>query len=157
MWKWILPVLALCSSADAAAQRRPLGIWFDWGAFAEPARCFAMAAPQGRQSNLEPRLTIAYDVRAGVRGQFHVRLSRDKRPGSAVILRVDDRIFPLVGGQRDAWAPNARADADIVAAMRRGLQLSVETRSDRGARIRDRYGLRGAATAIDAAAMACSS
>lgn len=156
MWKRILLLLALPSAADAAAQREPLGVWFNWGAFAEPARCFAMAAPLGKASESDPRLAIAYDARAGVKGQFHARLSREKRPGSAVILRIDDRVFPLIGTSRDVWAPNARADADIVAAMRRGLQLSIETRSIRGARIRDRYGLRGAATAIDAAAIACS-
>jgi hypothetical protein len=156
MWKWIVVLLALCSGADAAAQRKSLGIWFDWGAFAEPARCFAMAAPQNRRSDFGQRLTIAYDARARAKGQFHARLSRERRSGSAVILRIDDRVFPLVAGPRDVWAPNSRADADIVAAMRRGLQLSIETRSTRGARLRDRYGLRGAATAIDAAALACS-
>jgi hypothetical protein len=34
--------------------------------------------------------------------------------------------------------------------------MSVETRSERGALIRDLYRLRGAATALDAAAIACA-
>ena len=73
-----------------------------------------------------------------------------------MLLRVDDRSWQLLAGGRDAWAPDAPADAEIVAAMRRGLFLTIETRSERGQRIRDIYRLRGAATAIDAAAVACA-
>jgi hypothetical protein len=40
--------------------------------------------------------------------------------------------------------------------MRTGLTMSVESRAETGAAIRDNYRLRGAATAIDAAALACS-
>ena len=76
--------------------------------------------------------------------------------GPALLLRIDDRTFHLVGGGADAWAPDARADAEIVAAMRSGVQMRVETRSVRGLRVRDHYQLRGAATAIDAAAIACA-
>ena len=40
--------------------------------------------------------------------------------------------------------------------MRTGLALVVETRSTQGLIVRDLYRLRGAATAIDAAAIACA-
>lgn len=92
----------------------------------------------------------------GVRGQVHFRLSTEKRPGSAVLLKIDDRTFQLLGGERDAWAQDSRADAEILAAMRSGVAMTVETRSQRGLLVRDNYGLAGAATAIDAAAIACS-
>jgi hypothetical protein len=88
--------------------------------------------------------------------QLHIRLREAKRRGSAVILRIDGRSFHLISGGRDAWAPDRRADAAIVAAMRGGTEMSVETRSAAGARMHDRYLLRGAASAIDAAAIACS-
>ena len=84
------------------------------------------------------------------------RLSRQKRPGSAVLLRIDDRTFQLAGGGINAWAPNVRADAEIVRAIRTGVSMRVETRSSRGTLVRDFYQLRGAATAIDAAAIACA-
>ncbi len=73
-----------------------------------------------------------------------------------MFARIDGRSFQLVGRGRDAWAPDARADAEIQAAMRTGLALVVETRSAEGLIVRDLYGLRGAATAIDAAALACA-
>jgi hypothetical protein len=91
-----------------------------------------------------------------VRAQVHFRLSREKRAGSAVLLKIDDRTFQLLAGGRDAWAPDPRGDAEIVAAMRRGVEMSVETRTPTGGLMRDAYRLRGAATAIDAAAVACS-
>ena len=73
-----------------------------------------------------------------------------------MLLRIDGRSFQLLGGGRDAWAPDARADAEIQAAMRTGIDLVVETRSADGRLVRDHYRLRGAATAMDAAAIACA-
>jgi hypothetical protein len=40
--------------------------------------------------------------------------------------------------------------------MRSGLEMTVETRNVRGGVMRDSYQLRGAATALDAAAIACA-
>ncbi|HEY1146740.1 MAG TPA: hypothetical protein VGE84_10410, partial [Allosphingosinicella sp.] len=84
------------------------------------------------------------------------RLGRDMRTGSAILLRIDDDTFQLVGAGVEAWAPDARADAAIVAAMRRGISMTIESRSTSGGPIREAYRLRGAATAIDAAAIACA-
>lgn len=73
-----------------------------------------------------------------------------------MILKIDGRSFQLVGTGENAWAPDPRADALIVAAMRTGVNMSVESRSEQGVRIRDYYLLRGAASAMDAAAVACA-
>lgn len=73
-----------------------------------------------------------------------------------MLLRIDGRTFQLVGQARDAWAPDAAADREILQAMRTGLQMTVQTRSATGALVRDGYQLRGAATAMDAVAIACA-
>lgn len=152
-----LIAIAISMPSPIFAQREPIGIFFDWGAFRETDRCFAIAGAGGeRAANAGASVTIGYWPRRGVRGQVHFRLSREKRPGSAVLLRIDDDTFQLLGGANDAWAADRRADADIVRAMRTGLEMSVETRSTRGGIVHDHYGLRGAATAIDAAAIACA-
>ena len=147
-------------SAPVLAQRESLGIFSQWGAFMDssPRRCFAIAQPfqAPRAEQWKPFLSVAYWPARGSKGQLHARLSRAKRPQSAVLLRIDERTFQLVGGGNNAWAPDARADAEIVAAMRTGIDLTIETRSVTGALIRDQYQLRGAATAIDAAAIACA-
>ncbi|HYJ29667.1 MAG TPA: hypothetical protein VEW25_04925 [Allosphingosinicella sp.] len=150
-------ILCFALAAPALAQRRPLGTWFFWGAFRDNERCFAIAEPQqgSAEEGARPFASVGWWPGRGLAGQVHVRLGREKRQGSAVLLRIDGRTFQLVSGPRDAWAPDARADSEIVAAMRTGVELSIETRSARGLSMRDSYRLRGAATAIDAAAIAC--
>jgi hypothetical protein len=153
-------LISLAVAAPVAAQRQSLGIFGQWGAFreAEANRCFAIAEPQPQRQILEwkPFASVGYWTGRRAKGQVHFRLSRMKRPGSALILRIDDRTFQLAGGGINAWAPDPRSDGEIVSAMRSGIAMSLETRSERGGLIRDSYQLRGAATAIDAAAIACA-
>lgn len=143
--------------SPVAAQRQALGTFSAWGAFREPARCFAIAQPLHgpKPQGWQPFAALSSWPGRGIRDQVHFRLSRQKRAGSAILLRIDDRTFQLVGGGVNAWAPGPAADAEIVAAMRAGVHMTVETRTVRGGRIREYYPLRGAATAIDAAALAC--
>jgi hypothetical protein len=152
-----LLLLLLAGAAPAAAQQ-PVGVYGLWGAFRTAERCYAIAEPEGeaRPGDGRAYASVGFWPRRGVRGQAYFRLRQAKRPGSAVLLRIDDRTFQLRGGGADAWAADPVADAEIVAAMRRGIEMNVETRSARGALLRDVYRLRGAATAIDAAAIACA-
>jgi hypothetical protein len=153
-------LVLLTLAAPVAAQRQVVGIYSNWGAFLEqrPRRCFAIAQPSRspRSRDWKPFATISFWPERRVRGQVHFRLSRVKREGSAVLLKIDGRPFQLMAGGRDAWGPDPRGDAEIIAAMRGGIEMIVETRSERGALVRDYYQLRGAATAIDAAALACA-
>jgi hypothetical protein len=160
MRRLFFPLCLLALSSPVAAQRLSLGIFSQWGAFRDerPQRCFAIAQPvrSPKAEGWQAFASVSYWPAQRTRGQVHFRLSRQKRQGSAVLLRIDDRTFQLVGGGANAWAPDRRADAEIVATMRSGVNMSVETRSVRGARVRDYYQLRGAATAVDAAAIACA-
>lgn len=154
----LAPLLAL---APAIAQARDtLGIFEGWGAFrdAVPARCFAIAEPAARSRGSGWRAFAAVSTwpGKGVRGQLHVRLTRPHMAGQPIILTIGDRSFPLLAGGADAWAPDRRADAAIVAALRSGSSMSIEGRADNGAAFVDAYRLRGAATAIDAAALGCA-
>jgi len=151
-------LLSLALAVPAAAQQRSLGIFGLWGVFAEKSRCFIISEPlrPRRADSGRAFASVGWFPAQGVRGQLHIRFAEAKRQGSAVLLRIDDRTFQLAGGGADAWAPDGRADAEIVAAMRSGLDMSVETRNVRGGLMRDAYQLRGAATALDAAAIACA-
>ena len=151
-------LLSLGLVSPVAAQQQALGTFAQWGAFREPGRCFAIAQPtrSPRPQGWQPFIAVSTWPARGVKGQVHVRLSRQKRPGSAVLLRIDDRTFQLVGGGVNAWAPGPAADREIGAAMRTGVHMVVETRSVRGGRVRDYYQLQGAATAMDAAAIGCA-
>ena len=141
-----------------AQMQQSLGIFGSWGAFRDTARCYAIARPEGGTRDRESKAfaSIGYWPNRGARGQVYFRLSQPKRPASALLLRIDDRTFELSGGGDNAWAPNPEADAEIVAAMRTGLEMTVQTRSPTGSAVRNFYRLRGAATAIDAAAVGCA-
>lgn len=144
-------------AAPVSAAKQALGIFSLWGAFRDGNRCWAIAEPEGASRRAGERAFASVGWgRHGERGQVSFRLARAKRQGSAVLLRIDERLFQLIGGGDNAWAENGRADAEIVAAMRTGVQMTIETRAENGASLRDTYPLRGAATAIDAAAIACA-
>ena len=148
---------SLMLASPAVAQPSPIGVFGTWGAFRDRGRCYAIAEPERPdRGGARPFASVSWWPASGARGQLHLRFAQAKRAGSAVLLRIDDRTFQLRGGGADAWATDARADAEIVSAMRTGLAMSVETRAASGAALRDTYALRGAATAIDAAAIACA-
>jgi hypothetical protein len=149
--------LFIAMSESLLAQPRALGIFGNWGAFAGDGRCYAIAEPfeAPAPTGWRPFASIGHWPSRHPGGQLDIRLSREKRRGSAVLLNIDGRSFELIGGGRDAWARDWRADQEIQAAMRTGIDMVVETRSVDGLLVRDRYRLRGAATAMDAAAIAC--
>lgn len=157
-----IALLLLLSATPAAAEESPktsLGVFEGWGAFTavSPARCYAIAVPvqAGGGSRWRPFASVATWPGQGARGQLHIRLSRARAPQARVTLSVGDRRFELVAGAADAWAPDARTDSAIVAAIRASRSMSVETLARSGQPFADVYALRGAATAIDAAALGC--
>lgn len=147
---WLFPLALLATPADA---RETLGIHDGWGAFRDsaPLRCFAIARPVRGDGFA----SVAHWPRAGLRGQLHIRLSRPRGANAQVTLSVGERRFELVAGERDAWAADARADAAIIAAMRSARAMSIEALGRGGEPFADTYALRGAATAIDTAALGC--
>jgi hypothetical protein len=154
----LFPLFIMALPMPAVAQPQSIGIFGAWGAFRTADRCYAIAEPHPAPRAGDGRgfASVGYWPARAVGGQAHFRLSRAKREGSAVILRIDDRTFQLRGGGADAWAADPAADAELVSAMRTGIEMSIETRSASGGLVRDSYRLRGAATAIDAAAIACA-
>ncbi|UZK65622.1 hypothetical protein [Sphingomonas sp. M1-B02] len=141
----------------ALLPRESLGTFEGWGAFrdASPLRCFAIAQPADRAGR-GAFASIATWPRDGVRNQLHIRLSRPRAANARVTLSIGERRFELRAGPADAWAPDPRTDGAVVAAIRDGRSMSVETVGANGAPFADSYGLRGAATAIDAAAVGCA-
>jgi len=142
-----------------AAARTALGVFGSWAAFrdATPRQCYAIAAPvqRHRRAPQQPFVAVADRPARDTRSQLHVRLRDARGPDAPITLSIGDRHFRLIGTGADAWAADARADRAIVAAMRGGPSLSIETVDSRGRPMVDVYRLEGAATAIDAAALDC--
>ncbi len=150
--------IALLGAAPVQA-RESLGVFDRWAAFRDPAplRCYAISAPVrgGNNGRWRPFAAIGTWPAQRARAQVHIRLSRERRQTAQLTLSVGDRRFALAAGDADAWAPDARTDAAIIAAMRSSRSMSVEGLARDGAPFADTYALRGAATAIDAAALGC--
>ncbi|MCK8458150.1 MULTISPECIES: invasion associated locus B family protein [Sphingomonas] len=153
-----LATLLILAIAVPASARETIGIYKGWGAFrdAAPERCYAIARPVmagGRSSGFA---SIATWPKRGLRASLHIRLSRERDRSAGVTLTIGERRFALVANGLDAWASDAPSDRAIVAALRSGRSTSVEAVGVGGRPFADVYALSGAATAIDAAALACS-
>ncbi|MEG3087858.1 invasion associated locus B family protein [Sphingomonas sp. PB4P5] len=153
-------LLALLVAAPLQA-KESLGVFERWGAFSDaaPRRCYAIAQPvqaSAAGARWRPFASIATWPGRGARNQLHIRLSRERDARARVTLSVGERRFALVAGNADAWAPDKRTDAAVVAAIRSGRSMSVESLSKSGQPFADVYALRGAATAIDAASLGCT-
>ncbi len=152
---------ALIGLPMAADARDVLGVFQRWGAFRDPeqARCFAVAQPLAggwEASPWRPFAAIGYWPRRSLRGQLNIRLSHQLAEGTGATLVIGEQRFALTGGGADVWAADRRADAAILAALRSGRMMTVAGRAKAGGTFSDRYDLRGAATAIDAAALGCA-
>lgn len=144
-----------------AGERTVLGVWDRWGAFRDedPARCFAIAQPvdtAGRTDRSGAFASVATRVGPARRPAVFIRFAATRSERAPVTLAIGERRFALAGALRSARAPDAATDRAIVGAMRGGRSMSVTTLTASGAAIADTYTLNGAATAIDAAALACA-
>lgn len=151
--------LIMISLASAAFARDALGVTDGWGAFRDqaPLRCFAIAEPiQAGGGKWRPFASVSHWPANGVRSQLHIRLSREMRKGTQITLTIDDRRWSMTGSGADVWARSPRHDAFIVAKMRSGRSMSIEAVASSGGGFADVYKLKGAATAIDAAALGCA-
>jgi len=157
--------IILVLAASPLAAKDSLGVFGEWGAFRDPQvpRCYAIAAAesQARASDRArqehaPFASVGTWPKRGVRGQLHVRLSRNLAAGARISLSLGGQRFALTGGGGDAWASERPMDAAIVAAMRSAGSMSVSATDRAGRRFTDRYSLEGAATAMDAATVGCA-
>jgi hypothetical protein len=142
----------------AAGGRTAIGVHGSWGAFrdAAPARCFAIARPVAAGGREGGFASVASWPARRLRASLHVHLTRTRDRSAPVTLSIGERRFILAAADRDAWATDAPSDRAIVDAMRSGRSMSVEGVGAGGAPFVDVYALAGAATAIDAATLACA-
>ena len=153
----LLALTLAAIAAPVAAARTTIGIYQGWGAFRDtrPARCYAVARPIAAGGRGGGFASVATWPGRGLRNSLYVRLSRERDRSAGVTLSVGERRFALVATGVDAWATDAPSDRALIAAIRGGRSMSVEAVGVGGRPFADVYALGGAATAIDAALLAC--
>ena len=151
-------VAAALLAAPVFAKDR-LGVYHSWAAFrdADIPRCYAIAAPEETVGTATRKayLSVGFWPKRGVTHQIYVRLSRERSSNSVITLSAGGRRFRLKGDGSSGWATDRRMDLAIIAAMRSATSLSVESIGRDGRSIVDAYSVRGAPSAIDAAALGC--
>ncbi len=150
--------VCLLTLAVPVSARDSLGVFEDWGAFRDPAepRCYAIAEADKTSGGYQGYADIGTWPRKDVRGQVHFRLSREVAASPRLSLLLGGTRYELIGGGADAWAADKRRDAAIVSAMRSTDAMSVSGIDKAGRRFTDRFSLKGAATALDAATVGCA-
>jgi len=153
-------VIAISLLAAPLIAKDRLGVYQGWAAFRDPElpRCYAIAAPEETIGTAERKayLSIGFWPKRGVSHQIYVRLSRERSTNSVITLSAGGRRFRLNDQGSSGWATDRRMDLAIIAAIRSATSLSVESIGRDGRSIVDAYSLRGAPSAIDAAALGCA-
>lgn len=156
---WLAAAMGACAASPLVAKDR-LGIYQGWAAFKDPEtpRCYAISAPRQTvgERKIRPYLSIGFWPENNVTHQLYVRLSRARSTNSGITLTAGGRRFRLDAKGNAGFAKDRRMDLAIVSAIRSSRSLSVESIGRDGRSIVDAYALRGAPSAIDAAALGCA-
>lgn len=130
----------------------------DWGVVSSGNRCDALSQSVLRPARNRPRAIAGFAfARSGKPwGRFETRLSRPLRAGASAILRIGGQTFLLERRGDTAFGRDARQDRAILTAVRQGGAMRIDSRDGAGRRFTDSYSLKGAPTAIDAAAALCA-
>jgi hypothetical protein len=152
-----LLLLALALIATPALAKDRLGAWQSWAAFrdAETPRCYAIGAPD-ESSGEGGYVSIGFWPKRGLGHQVYVHLSRERSTNSGITLSAGGRRFRLIAKGDSGWAKDRQTDMAIIAAIRSAQSLSITSMARDGRTIVDAYATRGAARAIDAAALGCA-
>ena len=151
-----ISVIMILAAAPLLAKDR-LGAYQSWAAFkdAEVPRCYAIGSPD-ESSGAGGYVSIGFWPKRGLSHQLYVRLSRTRSDNAGITLSVGSRRFQLTADGNTGRAKDRAMDLAIIAAMRSAGSLSVQSTGAGGGTITDAYALRGAASAIDAAALGCA-
>lgn len=141
-----------------ALDRTAIGAWGQWAAFSdrEPPRCYAITAPlaPGGTDRRGGFASVSF-AHGGRQGAIFVRFTVARIASAPVTLAVGERRFALTGDAHAAWSAAPAIDRAVIGALRGGGVLTVATIAATGRPFTERYSLAGAATAIDAASLAC--
>lgn len=158
-----IAIMSLISIPVMAQAKDLVGIFSGWAVFSQSdgvgKHCYAIAQPTelvGRDSlKGNSSFIIGFWPQRNQNYQIYVRFSRERSSNSVVTLSAGGRRFRLDGNREEAWSKDKRMDMAIIAALRSSASMSIESIGRDGRAIVDAYKLRGAATAIDSAALAC--
>ena len=140
----------------------------DWSVFEgnDPRECWAVSAPKEtvntRDGNVvavrrgDILLYVLYRPGQGVSGQVAFTGGYPFANESTVSMDIGGTQFELYTEGEHAWPADASADAQIVAAMKRGANATLTARSSRGTVTKDTFSLLGFTASVEEAQKRCA-
>lgn len=146
-----------------AAQPKTIGQFGDWSAHtlgeSKSRVCYIHSEPAKSRGKYKKRgrvfVQAAHRPAEKVRGEVSVTAGYTYKADSTTLIGIDKRRFKLFTHKDGAWLRDAKSDAAIVRAMRKGRDMSVTGRSTRGTKTIDTYSLKGFSAAYEAIDKAC--
>jgi hypothetical protein len=121
--------------------------------------CFAGSAPQKQEGNFTQRgkvlLLVTHRPAEKSFGTVSIQAGYTYKPATDVTVDIDGRVFTLFTDGSTAWVRDAKAERDLLAAMRAGRGMAVKGTSSRGTVTTDLYSLAGLSAALDAINAGC--
>lgn len=155
----------LGAGAVLAAETPPrlAGAYSAWEAyvFTENGRkvCYMASQPGNKEGNYtqrdDPFALVTHRPGDGTRNVFSYITGYTYKPGSTVVLTIDDKKFSLFTKDRTAWAPDAATDSQIAEAIKTGNSMKVVGTSSRGTLTTDTFSLKGSGEAYRRISQEC--
>lgn len=169
MKKTILLVAALTvlfTATTVAQAAKPKGLLKKpgvWGAFklkeGKGLACYMAGQPKNSKPAGVKRdpiwLLVTHRPYKKIKAEVGVYVGYPLKTNSTVTIDVDGRKFKLYTVDDTAWVENAKTEAKLVAAMRKGKKMTIRGTSKRGTKTTDRYSLKGFTRAHKAINRAC--
>jgi len=154
--KWLMVLLAVSLSgvAGCATAQELHKTHGDWKVLSYKKDgekfCYVASVPTKKTGNYtkrdEPFFLVVY--RAGTTDEVSVSSGYPYKAKSTVKLSIDKKAHKLFTQDERAWAYDAKQDATLIAAMKKGSSMEVRGTSKKGTYSADTYSLRGITAAL---------
>lgn len=164
-WALVLCMLLLTEAPTASAQTpKFLGSYRDWTVYevedGNGKICYLASEPTKQEGNYtrrgNPAVLVAKLPGQSGGEQVSVQPGYSYQKGSAVEIKIESQNFELFTQGEHAWARTSADDQALIAAMRRGMDMTVRGTSTRDTYSLDTYSLNGFTAAYQAMRNACA-
>ena len=150
-------------AAPAFGQTKGLGTFEKWSAHQLTEKkskiCFVHGEPTKKVGKYKARgavfVQISHRPRAKVVNEVGFTAGYAYKKDSDAIVEIDGKKFKLFTHKDGAWATDSKADAALVAAMKKGTRMVIRGMSARDTKTVDTYSLIGFTAAHKAIGKAC--
>lgn len=154
-------------SAIAQESTNVVDVKSDWSVFTDenPKECWGVTAPKSTTATRdgtavtvrrgEIQLFVTFRPGAGAAGEISYTGGYPFAEKSTVTVTIDGQNYEMFTDGEWAWPASPEADAQLLAAMKRGADAVVTARSGRGTQTADTFSLRGFTAAMEEAEKRC--